>query len=249
LEVSVALGDFEFRLDDREFQRHTAELGEKGVRTAASWALNDTASDVLDQSQARMEVVFDKPTRFTKNAFTVRGARVSKLEATVTERPSVGRRHYLKVQEEGGRRGQTGLEKLLDSRLAFDGQITSVVPASGARLNQYGNWSTGQRNQALSGVKAQRDKRTNTTAASRKRNRKRAGFFVPGKGSKLSPGIWKRDTRGKISKIVHFTSLAPIYDKRLGFYDGVEDVYAERLPEHLRRTLAKGAARRAAQAG
>ncbi|MDS9467339.1 hypothetical protein RGQ15_07095 [Paracoccus sp. MBLB3053] len=235
-------------LDDRELQEHLARLADREVRTAASWALNDTAADVLTHVQTRMEEAFDRPTGFTKNAFMVKRARVSDLEAEVKERPSVGKRHFLKVQEHGGRRGRTGLEGLLDARLAYDGIITAVVPAGGAKLDAYGNWSTGERNQALSAVQAQRDQSTNTTAAARKRKRKRAGFFVPSAESKLSPGIWKRAPDGTISKVLHFTRSMPAYDQRLGFFDGAREVYEARLPAHLRRTIEKMAARVAAKA-
>lgn len=230
-------------VDDRVVQKSLRDLSERQARIAITWALNDTASDVLDHVQQNMGRVFDRPTRFTKNAFTARGARPTDLEAEVIERPSVGRRHYLKVQELGGQRAQTGLEALLSSRLAYDGHIQAAVPASGAKLDAYGNWSTGERNQALSAVQSQRDRTANTTGASRKRKRKRAGFFVPREGSNLSPGIWRRDADGSIRKVLHFTAVAPVYRERLGFFEGAEEVYTARLPGHLRRTLAKMVAR------
>ncbi|WP_246588085.1 hypothetical protein [Paracoccus bogoriensis] len=223
--------------EDEQVKRNIRQLAEKDVRRAAAWSLNDTAQDVLDHMQSRMDQVFDRPTRFTKNALMVWRAKPNKLEAEVIERPSVGSRHYLKVQEIGGRRGQTGLEKLLGSRLAYDGVLQAAVPASGAKLDAYGNWSTGERNQALSGVRAQRDGTANTTDASRRRNRRRAGFFVPKPGSRLSPGIWKRDPDGSISKVLHFSAVAPVYSERLGFQDGAERLYAERMPEHFARIL------------
>ena len=232
-------------LDDRELQAHLSRLVERDIRTAATWALNDTAADVLAHVQERMAEVFDRPTRFTLNAFMVKRARPDQLEAEVKERPSVDRRHFLKTQEFGGVRGRTGLEGLLDARLAYDGVITAAVPAGGAKLDAYGNWSTGQRNQALSAVQSQRDKTTNTTAGSRKRNRKRAGFFVPSAESRLSPGIWKRDADGSVSKVLHFTRAMPAYDRRLGFFDEARQVYDLRLPAHLRRTIEKMAARAA----
>ncbi|RJL13700.1 hypothetical protein C9E82_13305 [Paracoccus siganidrum] len=235
-------------VEDQALQDSLRHLAERDIRVAATWALNDTASDVLQHVQDRMDEVFDRPTRFAKNAFTVRGARPTKLEAEVIERPSVGRRHFLKVQEFGGQRGQTGLEGLLSARLAYDGHIQAAVPAAGAKLDAYGNWSSGERNQALSAVQAQRDRTANTTDRSRRRNRKRAGFFVPREGSKLSPGIWKRNPDGSIQKILHFTTVAPVYEERLGFFDGAAEVYADRLPFHLKRTLAKMVSRRASGA-
>ncbi|WP_245894573.1 hypothetical protein [Paracoccus indicus] len=226
-------------INDADLQRNLRQLADKDARQAAAWALNDTAADVLTHVQNRMDAVFDRPTRFTKNAFMVWRAKPNSLEASVMERPSVGRRHYLKMQELGGARGQTGLEALLSSRLAYDGIIQSAIPAEGAKLNAYGNWQTGERNQALSAVQAQRDDRTNTTATARKRHRKRAGFFVPKSGSGLSPGIWKRAPDGTISKVLHFSAVAPVYSERLGFQDGAAEVYRARLPEHLTRTFAR----------
>jgi len=230
-------------VDDRGLQESLRLLSERDLNIAATWALNDTAADVLKHVQDRMDDVFDRPTRFTKNAFTIKGARPSKLEAEVMERPSVGRRHFLKVQESGGARGRTGLEGLLDARLTYDGTITAVTPASGAKLNAYGNWDTGERNRVLSAVQAQRETTATITKAARKRKRKRAGFFVPRAESSLSAGIWKRAADGSISKVLHFTRAMPTYDPRLGFFDGAADVYRAKLPGHLHRTIAKMAAR------
>lgn len=230
---------FKLSLDDRELQLNLRRLAEHDARMAAVWALNDTADDVLEHVQGRMDQSFDRPTRFTKNAFMVWRAKPSMLEAKVMERPSVGKRHYLKVEEFGGPRDQTGLEALLTSRLAFDGYVAAVVPATGAKLNAHGNWSPGERNRALSAVQAQRDTSTNTTKDARKRHRRRAGFFVPRTDSSLSPGIWRRNTDGTISKVLHFTTAVPVYQERLGFFDGAEEVYAKRLPAHLRRTIEK----------
>ena len=102
-------------IDDRDLQENLRALADRKINIAASWALNDTAKDVLTHVQDRMQAVFDRPTRFTLNAFTIRGARPNRLEAEVKERPSVGRRHYLKTQEFGGARRRTGLEGLLDA--------------------------------------------------------------------------------------------------------------------------------------
>ncbi|RWR31378.1 hypothetical protein D2T31_04930 [Sinirhodobacter populi] len=220
------------------------QLRDRDARIAITWALNDTATEVLSHVQNNMEQVFDRPTRFTLNAFTVRGARPSSLEAIVQERPSVGSRHYLKVEEAGGARPQTGVERNLNGRLAYSGIIEAAVPAAGAKLDAYGNWSRGERNQVLSAVQAQNEASSNTTEASRKRNRKRAGYFVPRPGSKLSPGIWKRAANGDLSKVLHFTDAVPRYRPRLKFYEGAEEVYDRSFPRHLARTLAKMVAKR-----
>lgn len=225
---------------DWDFQRTMTEIERRQVPYATAMALNDTAQDILDDVQNRMEIVFDRPTRFTKNAFMVWRANKRTLEAKVMERPSVGAKHYLKVQEAGGARPRTGLERMVDATLAYDGVIMAIVPAQGARLNAYGNWSPGERNQA---IKAWRETgyTANATDASKKRNKgRRAAFFVPGQGSSLSPGIWKRTGRGKrekISKVAHFTTSMPNYRERLGFLDGAEEIFDRRFGENWRKAF------------
>lgn len=237
--------EFDFRLDPSEFLAAARKLDAAQVPMATVWALNDTAQDILTHVQDRMDVVFDRPTRFTKNALMVWRATKARPQAEVKERPSVGKRHFLKVQEGGGPRPMTGLEKMLTSTLAWGGQLSAVVPAAGAKLNAYGNWSPGERNQAVSAIKGFREVgyTANATAASTRRNKgKRAAFFVPRESSKLSAGIWKRTGSGKrekISKVAHFIDTAPQYQERLGFYDGAEEIFAERFPQRFAEAFAK----------
>lgn len=228
----------------RDFQRAVDRLVERDAKIASTWALNDTAPKVVSHLQERMRLVFDRPTPFALNAFRIRGARPTDLTITVMERPSADRRHFLKVEEAGGARPQTGTERALQYNLKYGGAVSFGVPASGAKLNQYGNWQAGERNQAMSGVQARHDPKMNTTKESRKRYRKRAGYFVPREGSKLSKGIWKRDGGGDITKVMHFLDRAPRYTPLLGFYDGVEKVYRDELPKQIRRAFEKMIARR-----
>lgn len=231
-----------FKLDDRAFQGMLKDLGNRDIRIAATWALNDTAADVLQHQQDRMDTVFDRPTRFTKNAFMVWRAKPSDLEAQVLERPSVGKRHYLKVQEEGGPRDQTGVEKLMQTHVAYDGVLRAVIPGDNARLDAHGNWSSGERNQVLSMLGAQRDRAANTPAKMRRATKARAKYFVPKSG--LYPGVYSRDAAGNLGVVAIFTSSVPTYSPRLGFYDGAEQIYRAKLPDHLSRTIAKMVAKR-----
>mgnify|MGYP000851794814 FL=1 len=223
------------RLDTSAFTSALQALAGRDVGIAAAWALNDTGADVLDHVQARMNVVFDRPTRFTQNAFMVVKARPNSLEAAVQERPSVGARHYLKVEEGGGPRGQTGFERLLSRSLAYEGVIQSIIPADNARLDAFGNWSAGERNEVMSGLKAQKDKLSNTTVASKKRKPNRAIYFVP----KGKPGIYKRTIDGQIAVVALISTKVPVYQQRLGFFDTAADVWRDKLPGHLARTIGK----------
>ena len=226
-----------FGLDTSAFQSAMKELSGRDVRIAVTWALNDTAADVHAHIKDRMGMVFDRPTRFTQNAFMVVKARPDTLQAAVQERPSVGSRHFLKVQERGGARGQTGFESLLSQKLAYAGVIQSIIPADNARLDAYGNWSRGERNQVLSALQAQGDASANTTARSKGRNRKRATYFVPKSG--LTPGIYKRTAQGQLGIVAVISDKVPVYQQRLGFFEGAEQVWRAKLPGHLARTVGK----------
>lgn len=232
--------DLSINLDDAAFRRQLTNLEVTQLPFASAMALNDTAYDALKHIQDRMEVVFDRPTRWTKNAMMVWRASKTNLESQVKERPSVGPRHYLKVEEYGGSRPQTGVEKLLAANVAWSGYLAAAIPAAGAKLDSYGNWSPGERNQVLSALGAQRDKRTNQTEASKKRAKGRASYFVPKSGKS---GVYRRTSGGEVSKVLTFTSSAPHYTKRLGFYDGVEEVWSRVLPDHLDRRLAEAVAK------
>lgn len=199
-------------------------------------SLNATAYDAFGEVQDEMLRVFDRPTRWTLNALMVWRATLDKPQAEVRERPSVSDRHYLKVQGTGGERPQTGVEGLLKARIPDAAFHAAVTPAQGAKRDSHGNWSPGQRNQMLSGLGAQRDKLSNTTERSRRRNKKRATFFATDGKSTLSPGVYAR-TGDKIEKIVHFTKTQPKYKKRIDYREVVERKAAEVFPGHFAREL------------
>ena len=221
-----------------DVRRQLTDLVMRQVPYAMSRALNDVAEDGHKAMQAEMRDVFDRPTRWTLNAFMVWRSSKTNLIATIRERPSVGSRHYLKVQNTGGTRPQTGLEKLLEGKVAMSGIFAAVTPAAGAKRDAYGNWSVGERNQALSAIKAQRDGRSNTTTASagRSRAKGRAKYWTPRPGSGLSPGIYKRDSLGFI-KVENFTRSMPSYQRRIDFGKVALTDARKRYETHFARRL------------
>ena len=220
----------------RAFDRYLSETEFAQVR-----ALTETAGDVRSGFQDEMQSAFDQPTRWTLNAFRVIPATRSRPYSDVDLKDAAAARHYLRTQVRGGPRPKTGIERLLTSRLKYHGIIQTVTPARGARLNKHGNWSRGQMNQVLSAVQSQGDRRANTTEASRKRNRRRAGYFVPREGSKLSPGVYKRGARGKLTKILHFSEAQARYEKRLPIQTVAERVVKRQLPKNLRKFMREAA--------
>lgn len=222
-----------FQMDDQAVTRMLSNMEARQLPFATMMALNDTAKDALALVQRQMDLVFDRPTRFTKNAFMVWRATKDNLTAEVKERPDVGRKHFLKVQERGGARPQKAMEKGLAARLAYSGVIAAVIPAAKAKRDAFGNWSAGERNQALSGIGGQRDRASNTTEASRRRNRKRAEYFVSDPENGLSPGIWRRNADGSLNKIALFTESMPSYSPRLLFVETAQKEANAKFPQHF----------------
>lgn len=198
----------------RDVFRSIGDIKRRQLPFALSQALNDTGKDVLQVIPAHMERVFDRPTPFAKNAFFLRRGTKANPEAVIDLKTVASGKHFLRVQQYGGIRPQTGTERALSMRLPYAGQIINVTPAPGARLDRYGNWSPGERNQALSSIQAQRDPTANTTSRSRARNPRRATYFVPTPESRLSPGIYKRQGN-RVVKVAHFTRSQSSYTPRL----------------------------------
>lgn len=229
----------------RQVSKALSEFARSQVPYATMLALNETANDGLVALQEEMQQSFDRPTRWTLNAFMVWRADKTSLRAEVRERPSVGRRHYLKVQGQGGTRPSTGLERLLQAKVATEANIVSATPARAAQLDAHGNWSSGERNRALSAIKAQRDAAANTTASSKTRSRAkgRAAYFVPKPGSKLSPGIYRREQGSRsMVKVLHFNNSAANYRKRIDWRDVVDAKAVEVYEGHFARALVRAMA-------
>lgn len=222
--------------DGEALERALSDIVQRQMPFALSQALTDAAKDGREAAVAEMSRVFDRPTPFTLNAFEVKPARKDDLVAEVRQKASSGRRHYLRVEAHGGPRPQTALEKLLAMKLPFGGVLQAILPADNARLNQYGNWSQGQRNDVLSALNAQRDRWANRTADSQARKKARSKYFVPRSG--LPPAVYERKASGQLGVVLAFTSKVPVYAERFPFERIVLDRAASVFPDHFARRMA-----------
>lgn len=221
------------------------DLAQRQVPWAMVLTLNEMAEAVLKGVQEDMDKHFDRPTRWTKNAFMVWRATKRTLTSEVKLRPSVDSKHYLKIEEAGGPRPQTGIERNFATRAAFAGIIAAVVPDTGAKLDAFGNWSNGERNQVMSQLSVGRDVgfNSNATEASTKRRVRKGGakYFIPKHG--LAPGVYRRAKPGDIPvRVLKFTASTPAYKKRLNFIEGAEKrvvkTFADRYARHLAAAIA-----------
>jgi len=157
---------------------------------ACATALNMTAKeDIKPRIQAEMKKVFDNPTRYTLNSLWIKYARVNDLVAVVWfKEPDRMGQHYLVPQVYGGARKLKGFERALGEK--------EFVPGSGARLDAYGNISSGQIRQLLSVLgKAEHVSgySANITERSRKKNTKERDYvLITQQHGRLFPGVYKR---------------------------------------------------------
>ncbi len=228
--------------DLRKVLGRLRDIERKQVPFASSLALNATGEDIMNSNQDLMKREFDRPTRWTLNAFYLQRSSKANLNISVQRKSAVGRRFYLEVQSDGGGRKKTGIESLFSDRLAYEGNIEAVVPTRGVRKNQYGNVSPAQMQRILSGVKVQRDAARGPMAASSRRGGSSgARYFVPRPGGKLTPGVFERKGR-KIKKVLAFTAASPRYRPIFPMEKNGYAVARSVLPDHMRRSLKRALA-------
>lgn len=223
-----------------EMDRALRAIATRQLPFAISRTLNDTAADVRKAEVAAMQRVFDRPTPFTLSAFQIKPSTKDNLVAVVEQKQQAGRRDFLTREAEGGPRKATALESLLRTKLAYGGILTAILPADNARLDRYGNWSSGQRNEVLSAIGAMRDSTSNRSAASLKRKKSPSKYFIPTSG--LPAAVYERTAGGQLKVILAFTAKAPTYTARFPFQQVAQDTAQAQLPQHFARRFAEAMA-------
>lgn len=165
----------------------------KQASRAAEIALDKTAKVIRDDIKAEMKSVFDRPVPYTINSLQVTPTHNHNMQASVwfKDPPRMGQ-HYLVPQVEGGKRKLKGFERGVD--------LGKMVPGKGAKMDRYGNVSTGQIKQimsVLSKAETSAGYSANITDRSRKRNTKERDYVViHRRNGRLLPGVYQRYQTG-----------------------------------------------------
>lgn len=228
--------EISFEKDIEAWTRGLNERERRQVPFAASLALTETAKAVREDNRAHMEMVFDRPTRFTLGSLQVTPSRKETLHARLMFKELPRRSvHYLTPQIEGGVRRHKAFEKWLIGRGIMN-ENDFAVPAAGARLNAAGNISPGMITQILSQLAVSPDAMQWETAKSRKRaGARRARYFVPKPGSALPRGVWRRQGK-KIAPVLLFVR-SPTYSVRYRFFEVSEEAALRLFPQIFDRAL------------
>lgn len=212
---------------------------------ATAKALTRTAQDASKNLKQTIAHSFDRPTPYTLNSLYVSPATKQRLEATVKLKDDTSKgtpaNKYLAPSIWGGQRNIKRVERLLSARGILPAGM-SVVPGSGAKLDQYGNVSRGQYSKILAQLQANNDVYQNESIASRKRKAKKSSgrYFVGQPGGGKSPaGVWERTSfsKGSAIKPVLLFVKTPSYHKQFAFFETVEKTIHNRFETNFREAM------------
>lgn len=206
--------------------RYLDERVRKQIPFATALALTKTAQRVHGRVIDEMKNKFDRPTPFTLKSLYVSPAKKQNLQAAVflKDRPA-GKNpnalsEILNQQFAGGGR----IRKRLEMWLQRAGYISSnefVAPGAAAKLDRYGNISSGQVQQILSQLRAGPDAAAYASNSARsQRSQARAGKMFWSRGGKLPRGVWMRVGAGV--KPVLLVISTPAYQRRINL-DAIAD--------------------------
>lgn len=215
--------------DSRQVKAALARLAPKQWAFASAVALTRTAGRVRVAEQAEMRRVFDRPTPFTMNSLYMKSATRSNQEARVWFKDFAPKGtpagKYLLPEVHGGDRAHKRFELLLQhAGLLPAGR--SLVPASAAPLDQYGNVARGLYTKILSQLRAQFDPANNTKRRRQGRRQWGGQYFYGNPGGK-GRGIWERFTfafGSAVKPVFIEVSGTPSYRSRFDFFGVAERV-------------------------
>ncbi len=186
-------------------------VAKKQVPFVTAVALTRTGQ-VLAQNTLpnRTREVFDRPTRFTQNAFRSTVARRDRLVTVVYVKDFAGKgtppSRYLRPQISGGYRDLKRFEHALQTRGLMPKGM-QAVPGPGAEIDQHGNMRAAQIITMLSALQAFSEVGYVANRRAKSRGVRRAdNFFVPGPASALKPGVYQNLGQRGVVPVLLFVS-------------------------------------------
>jgi hypothetical protein len=249
---------FTMKADTDKLQRKLNNLVNAQMPYATSLAINETLKTLETYNKALMRKAFDRPTKFTMNAFYVQYSNKRNLHGALRRKQMVVGRHYLEVQDAGGQRPLKGFEKNFTMRLAYRGLIHGVMPTENSPLDSHGNMTMAFINKVSSQLGVQRDSAQNKPYQSRVGKRQRRStatrYFVPDPDHPLAqrggPGVYatKQDALGskrtgsRVTKLLNFAQSKPTYKKRTDFDNNMRKAAANLMPKKMKQGIRRALA-------
>jgi hypothetical protein len=248
---------FTMKADTDKLQRKLNNLVNAQMPYATSLAINETLKTLEKYNKALMGKAFDRPTKFTMNAFYVQFSNKRTLMGALRRKQMVVGRHYLEVQDAGGQRPMKGFEKNFVMKLAYRGLIHGVMPTENSPLDSHGNMTMAFINRVSSQLGVQRDSAQNKPYQSKTKTGRRSTatrYFVPDPDHPLAqrggPGVYstKQDALGskrtgsRVTKLLNFAQAKPVYKKRTDFDNNMRKAAANLMPKKMKQGIRRALA-------
>lgn len=236
-----------------DVERRIRELGSQ-VEFAAAVSLTRAAKDAQAAIRSEMQRAFDRPTTYALNGTFMKAATKVNLEARVWVKDNPFGKgtpadRFLLPEIYGGKRGQKGMERMLQAAgLLPAGWF--AVPAAGAQMDGNGNVKRSQITQILSQLQVQQkagfeSRRSNSAASRRTVARQGVTYFaLPQATRGLRPGIYlkRRFAHGSAIRPVFIFVRAVQYKPLLKFFEVGQAVAELRFAFHFDTELKKAIA-------
>lgn len=197
-------------------------LGHNQLPFATSVALNAVAQDAADEVGRETARRLDRPTPFTRRAWSVWKSSKAQLTATVYAKDAQAR--YLRWQVAGGSRAPNKRAQRLPSNI---------------KLNEFGNLPRGEIARLVALAKS--GKRLTKARGARLGVSSKLDLFYGDPGNGLPPGIYKRVVHGtdhKLVPLIVFPRVDAKYTVRLPLERIVRDVVRARFEQRFHQAWA-----------
>lgn len=201
--------------DIQQAQKYLRKVGERNIPLAVAQSLTATAKHLKNVQSRSMTKHFDRPTKFTQNAFRLKIAKAREFKTGVMSSAIIAKdiqQQYLSFQVDGGTRHPR--------------KRAIVVPGPDAKLNRFGNMSR---------------KYLRTQLAKPNVFSGRIGNI---NGIWERPRRTRRGAKSRLKLIAIYTPTAD-YDKRYPYFKISERVVPRELVKQLNRGIKRAARARA----
>lgn len=233
----------------KSVNRRLNNLMRRQIPFAASKALNETGKVLLAVNKREMRKQFNKPVRYTMNAFYMKPARRNDLNMRIARKEKPAGRHYLDVQHKGGGRPRKGVESMMRYSLVYSGDLRAVLPTS-RTTTAAGGISMARVNEAIAGLQASggagrvasssyTKAKINTQAERLLKRTKPVGYFIGYKdqGKHKTDGIYRREGKS-VKKMFHLLEYQPQYKPNFPFHAPLIRNVRSYFPTQMRKQLA-----------
>jgi hypothetical protein len=250
--------EFKIKADTDRLQRKLNNLVNQQMPYATSLAINETLKTLETYNKALMKKAFRDPVPFTMNAFYVKFSNKRNLNGFLRRKDKAVGRHYLEVQDAGGKRPLKGFEKNFMYRGKNLGNFKGVLPTENTPLDGRGNMTMAFINKVQSQMSLQREGSQNKPyqlkVGKRQRRSTATRYFSPALDHPLArrggPGVYatKADSPGqervgsRVTKVMTFAQTPPTYKKRTDFDNKMKRAASNIMPGKMRQGIKRALA-------